>query len=240
MVFRVPQNLTLADVKPLIGNLSRANYYEVQFGGLSSGLRTYLGGRGVSSSFISGDAGLMCYNGSLPGSSLAKVESNNFSGVIENFAHTRVFTPLSLEFYCDSEYRVLKMLEHWQEYVTSGNGSGPSYGSPYYNYRVKYPNDPADGYKSNSTRILKFENDYSRVLEYSFIGLFPLDMSSTPVRYGPNSELTRISCSFAYDRYVAGSIYSFDFLQGNFNNLSGIVRDITSGNAAALLRRFTN
>lgn len=240
MVFRVPQNLTLADVKPLIGNLSRANYYEVQFGGLSPGLLGYLGARGVDSQFIGGDAGLMCYNGSIPGASLAKVESNNFSGVVENFAHTRIFTPINLEFYVDNEYKMMKFLEHWQEYVTSGNGNGLSYASPYYNYRAKYPNDPLDGYKSNSTRIMKFENSFERVLEYSFIGLFPVDIASTPVRYGPNSELTRVSCSFAYDRYIAGSIYSFDYLQGNSNNLLGIVNDIVSGNAAGLLSSFIN
>ena len=236
----MPEIITLADIKPLIGNLSRANYYEVKFGGFTPGLRTYLGARGVDSQFIGGDAGLMCYNASLPGSSLAKVEGSNFSGVVENFAHTRIFTPIQLEFYCDNEYKVLKFLEHWQEYITSGNGNGANYASPYYNYRVKYPNDPADGYKVNSTRIMKFENDYSRVMEYSFIGMFPLDMSSTPVRYGPNSELTRISCSFAYDRFIAGSIYSFDFIQGNFNNLRGIINDVTSGNAAAIINRFIN
>lgn len=236
----MPEIITLADIKPLIGNLSRANYYEVKFGGLTAGLRQYLSARDVGSQFIGGDAGLMCYNASLPGSSLAKVESSNFSGVVENFAHTRIFTPINLEFYCDNEYKVLKFIEHWQEYITSGNGNGANYSSPYYNYRAKYPNDPADGYKANSTRILKFENDYKRVMEYSFIGMFPLDMSSTPVRYGPNSELTRISCSFAYDRYIAGSIYSFDFIQGNFNNLRGIISDITDGNAAGLLSRFIN
>ncbi len=235
----MPELITLADVRPLIGNLSRANYYEVKFGGLSRELRNYLSSRGVDNQFIGGDAGLMCYNASLPGSSLAKIESSNFSGVVENFAHTRVFTPIQLDFYCDSEYRMLKMLEHWKEYITSGNGN-VNYASPYYNYRVKYPNDPQDGYKSNSTKIIKFESDYNRVMEYSFIGLFPVNVSSTPVRYGPNNELTRISCSFAYDRYIAGSVTSLDILEGNFNNLRGIISDISTGNFADLISRFIN
>lgn len=240
MVFRVPQNLTLADVKPLIGNLSRANYYEVQFGGLSPGLLAYLGARGVDPFFIASGAGLMCYSGSIPGASLAKVESTNFTGVVENFAHTRVFTPLTLEFYVDDEYKMLKFLEHWQEYVTSGNGNGLNYASPYYNYRAKYPNDPQDGYKCNSTRIRKFESGIERILEYSFIGMFPVDIASTQVRYGPNSEITRVSCSFAYDRYIAGSIYTFDYIRGLGNNLVGIVNDIVDGNGLGLLSRLIN
>lgn len=250
----MPRNLTLADIKPLIGNLSRSNYYEVQFGGFSPGLIAYLSARDVDAQFISGDAGLLCANAELPGAGLAVIESSNFTGVTENFAHTRIFAPITLEFYCDSEYKILRFFEHWQEYITSGNGNNTSYATPYYNFRVKYPNDPATGYKSQSTRITKFESSFDRLMEYSFIGLFPSDITSTPVRYGPTNELTRVTVTFTYERFVAGSLYSFDFLQGNANNLrgiisnvsgllntaSGIFNDIRTGNAGGLLSRFIN
>lgn len=202
--------------------------------------------RGVSSRFIAGDMGLLCYSGSLPGASVANIQSSNFTGVTENIAHTQVFTPLTLEFYCDNEYRSLKFLRHWQEYITSGNGTSTNtYGQPNYNYRVKYPNDPADGYKANSTKIYKFENDIRSIVEYSFIGLFPSNLSSTPVRYGTNSELTRISCSFSYDRMVMGSIYSYDAARGISNSLQGVVDTIDNltgavGSVQNLLSRFVN
>lgn len=174
---------------------------------------------------------------------MAKIESSNFSGVVENFAHTQIFTPITLEFYCDDEYRGLKFVRHWQEYITSGNETNTNvYGSPYYNYRVKYPNDPVDGYKSNSTRILKFENNYDRIIEYSFVGLFPLDLASVPVRYGPNSELTRITCSFAYDRMITGSVYSYDFARSLGNNISSIVNRVSNiaTTASDIVSLFTN
>jgi len=224
----VRRDLTLQDVRPLIGNLSRTNIYQVQFGGLSPGLIGYLASRSVGSQFIADGAGLMCYEASLPGSSLSQVQSSNFHGVIENFAHTRVFTPITLSFYCDSGYQTLRMLEHWMEYVVSGNGTaGMSYGGNNYNYRLKYPNDPSDGYKCDSTSVYKFEGDEENgsVMEYSFIGLYPSNLSSVPVRYGPNNEITRVTCSFSYDRYVAGSKRSFDWILGNSNN-----RDQSNGN----------
>ena len=62
-------------------------------------------------------------------------------------------------------------------------------------------------------------------MEYSFIGLYPSNLSSVPVRYGPNNEITRVTCSFSYDRYVAGSKRSFDWILGNSNN-----RDQSNGN----------
>ena len=243
MVFRVPtkiKNLKIKNVKDLIGNLSRANYYQVVFGGLSGNLYRYLKQRGVSKNFIGGDMGLLCYGGSLPGSSLASTEAtNDFHGVVENFAHTRIYTPLSLEFYCDNEYRSLKMLEHWMEYVVSGNGTGNSrYALPNYNYKVKYPLDPADGYKSNATKIVKFENSFQQAIEYSFLGLYPDNLSSTRVQYGSNSELTRINCTFKYDRYIAGSIYSYDFLSQLGNNRLSNIANLAAGLAGELAGDF--
>lgn len=231
------RKLNLEDVRPLIGQLSRPNYYEVQFGGLSIDLTRFLGNRGVSNRFTSGEFGLMCYEAALPGSSLGDVQSNNFHGVTENFAYQKIYSTLNLQFYCDDEYRGLKFLEHWMEYVVSGSPLPASqYASPGYSYRLNYPAD----YKSNSTKITKFEIDYQRTLEYNFIGMFPKDLSSTQLRYGPNSELTRISCAFTYDRYIAGSVDSYNTASGRGNNLSAILRDITSSDPLRLINRIVN
>lgn len=224
------------EIRPLIGNLSRPNYYQVNFGGLSPQLRGYLASRGVSNQFIAGDAGLLCNEASLPGSSLSQVQSTNFHGVLENFAHTKVFTPINLTFYSDDEYRALRFMEHWMEFIVSGNGTNSQfYASPSYNYRMKYPDD----YKSNSCNIQKFETNMNRVLTYSFLGLYPANLTSTPVRYGVVNDVVRINCSFSYDRYIAGNIYSFDYLLGRGNNLSGILRDVVGG-GADLVNRLLN
>ena len=215
---------------PIIGNPSRSNYFEVSFGGLSNGLRNHLRQRGVGNKFVTERMGLMCYEASLPGSSLATTESNNWQGYTENFAHAKIYNNLSLTFYCDKRYRALKFLEHWMEYSMSGNGLD-GYALNNYQYRVKYPLDPQDGYKSNMCRIIKFENNYksSQTLEYSFIGLYPQNLSATQVRYGADNELTRVTCDFRYDRYIPGRVYSADFSSKTANNLLSNINDYTEG-----------
>ena len=116
------------------------------------------------------------------------------------------------------------------EYSMSGNGLD-GYALNNYQYRVKYPLDPQDGYKSNMCRIIKFENNYksSQTLEYSFIGLYPQNLSATQVRYGADNELTRVTCDFRYDRYIPGRVYSADFSSKTANNLLSNINDYTEG-----------
>ena len=44
---------------------------------------------------------------------------------------------------------------------------------------MRYPNE----YKCDETRIIKFERDYNRYIEYRFFGLFPIALNSTSVSY---------------------------------------------------------
>lgn len=230
----MPRLITPDEIRPLIGNLSRNNYYEMQFGGLSGELLGYLNRRDVSTRFVIDDFGLLCDNAQLPGFSAALTESVDFTGVTQNFAHTQVFTPLTLSFYVDDEYRALKFLNHWMEFVFSGNGTNTNfYANPGYNYRLKYPNT----YKSDGCKVFKFEKNFDRVLEYSFIGLFPTALNSTVVRYGA-ADITRVTCEFRYDRYIPGSIYSFDFVRNLGNNLNSTLDTILSG--VNLVDRFLN
>ena len=204
-----------------MGNLSRKNYFQVQFGGIKPGLRTYMAGRGLNSAFIDNDFGLMCYNAQLPGASLATVENSNFYGIQEKFAHRRIYNSLSLSFYCDNEYKGLKFLEHWMEYSISGNGSVGQLPQKNYTVRMRYPDDAFSGYKSEGTKIYKFERNVDRIMEYSFIGLFPSALNATSVQYENQGELLDITCSFTYDRHIAGSIDSIDIIQRSANNLVG-------------------
>jgi hypothetical protein len=81
----------ISDIKPLLTNLAQSSHYEVQFGGLPNELKDYLRKRGVTSRFVVGDAGLLCYSAILPTSNLAtNIISGNFMGVQEKFAHTRL------------------------------------------------------------------------------------------------------------------------------------------------------
>ena len=154
--------------------------------------------KGINDRFIVEDAGLLCYNAVLPGSGMAAVNTvGDYQGMVERFAHTRNFTQVNFEFYVDNEYKSLKFLEHWMEFITGANRTDVS-GDTYF-FQLNYPDD----YKSNDTRVVKFEKNYSQFLEYRFVGLFPISLNSTKVQYG-TSQVLKATASFSYDRYIAG------------------------------------
>jgi len=202
----------ISDFKPTLTNLAQTSHYQVIFAGLPTSLRQHLNVRGVGYRFITETSGLLCYSAVLPGSRLATADIvGNYMGVSEKMAHTRLFTQIQLEFYVDDEYKSLKFLDHWMEFI--GNGSGQSQGDSGYYYRMEYP----DEYKSNQTRIIKFDRDYKEEIEYTFYGMFPIDLSSTTVKY-ENSEILKATATFSFDRYIAGKFDSYSIHRGTDNN----------------------
>ena len=193
-----PRPSRISDIIPKLQNVAQTSNYFVKFSLPPTGLRSHLRRKGINDRFIAEDVGLLCYDASLPGSALASQNiTGDFQGVVERFAHTRNFTQINFEFYVDNEYKSLKFIEHWMEFITGGNQVDPG-GDTYY-FQLNYPYE----YKSNDTRIVKFEKNHFQFLEYRFIGLFPLSLNSTKVQYG-NTQVLKATAQFSYDRYVAG------------------------------------
>ena len=211
----------IADIKPILTNVAQTSHYQVFFDGLSRDLFQFLGTKGVNRRFITENAGLLCNQASIPGSSLATTDIfGNFTGVQEKFAHTRIFTELSLDFYVDKDYKMIKFFEHWIDYVATGSEKT----SPVvrkdklgYFYRMRYPRGTA-GYKCDKTKIIKFNVDYRSEIEYTFFGLFPINFSSTPVQYG-SSDVLRTNVTFSYERYIAGEETSLSFNRKKSENI---------------------
>lgn len=207
----------ISDIKPLFTNLAQTSHYEVKFGGLPIQLTTYLLRRGIDSRFIGEASGLLCYQAYLPAANSATANiSGNYMGVTETIAHTRQYTPITLEFYVDKNYKNLKFIEAWTEFIASG--SSVSQNNLGYHVRMQYP----DFYKSNFTKIIKFDRDFGREIEYNFIGLFPVAMNSIPVSYN-TSDVMKMSVTFSYDRYIAGKTLSINESIGNNNNKDATV-----------------
>jgi len=193
-----PRPKRISDILPKIQNVAQTSNYLVKFALPNSPLKSMMRRKGINDRFIVEDAGLLCYNAVLPGSALAAVNTvGDYQGMVERFAHTRNFTQINFEFYVDNEYKSLKFLEHWMEYVTGGNTTDVS--ADTYYFQLNYP----DEYKSNDTRVVKFEKNYSQFIEYRFVGLFPLSLNSTRIQYG-TSQVLKATASFSYDRYIAG------------------------------------
>ena len=213
----------ISEFKPILTNVAQTSHYQVFFDGLSPDLFTFLGQKNVDRRFITENSGLLCSAASIPGSALATSDIfGNFTGVQEKFAHTRVFSEMSLEFYVDKNYKMIKFFEHWMDYISSGSEkrriTSFSKASPGYFYRMRYPKGNS-GYKCDKTKIVKFNVDYKKEIEYTFIGMFPINLASTPVQYG-NSDVLRVNCTFNYEIYVAGESTNLSITRGKSENNS--------------------
>lgn len=215
----------ISDIKPLFTNLAQTSHFLVQFGiSQNPELIDYLTRRGVDPRFIAESAGLLVRDASIPTTSFATAQAIDYMGVIEKFAHTRQFTEINMEIYVDKEYKTIKFFEHWMEFIASGTHNQsltpnaekkPEVRISRKNYstRFQFPNY----YKSDATKITKFERDYKQQLEYNFLGLFPSAMNSISVSYQA-SDIMTLGVTFTYDRYIPGKIDSLSESRKNANN----------------------
>lgn len=207
-----PSPKKISDFKPLLTNLAQTAQYEVTFSGLAKGLKDYLYARGIFQ-FNYSEIGLLCHSASLPGSSFATADVyGDYMGLTESIAHTRTFIPIDLSFYVDKSYNSIKFFEHWMEYMHDASSASRLQPRPH--FRMKYQSE----YKCDSTKIVKFERDYNRYIEYNFYGLYPKTMNATAVSY-EKSDLLKIGVTFSYDYYVSGKVDSKSVSNGTSNNL---------------------
>ena len=234
-----PRPRGISDIMPKLQNVAQTSQFLVKFVLPRGECRTFLRRKGINDRFIADNVGLLCSDAVLPGSAMATLNTaGDYQGLIERFAHTRNFTQVNFDFYVDNEYKSLKFLEHWMEFISSGSIADPS--SDTYHFKMRYP----DEYKSNDTRVVKFEKNHFQFIEYRFIGMFPLSLNSTRVSY-QNSQILKATATFSFDRYVCGESNSLaralgidlnnqaardarataDTAQKNANSLSRIMRD---------------
>ena len=131
---------------------------------------------------------------------------------------------IALTFYVDKNYKMIKFLESWMEFIASGshnppiNDSGAEFGTVNqgrnnYFVRMQYP----ESYKCNFTKLVKFDRDYDKEIEYRFVGLWPSIMSPPAISYSTSSFLA-LTVTFSYDRYIAGKALGINFYNGDATN----------------------
>ena len=196
--------------RKLLSNLSLSNEYVVEIN-LPGNLINFL----KQQKYIPADdtfnidiyeLSLLCSDASLPGSTFATAEvKDNFLGVTQEFAHTRLYTDIDLTFYVDRKYRILELFQGWTDFISGGSGdeiAQNSYSKGFYR-RFRYP----DYYKTDISiaklerdyRLQSADNFYSRT--YNLVNSFPKSIASIPVSYGP-ADILKITVTFNYDRYT--------------------------------------
>ena len=111
--------------KNLIGPLAQTNHFLVTFSSLTPSVESYLNDySGISDirPFLSRTAGILCNSATLPTTAYATADiRDNFMGVPQQFAHTRMYLDSDFTFYIDMKYNVLKFFEGWMDYISGDN-----------------------------------------------------------------------------------------------------------------------
>ena len=157
---------------------------------------------------------LSCSDASLPGASIATMESlNDHTGVTERLAHRKMYDDrIDFTFYVDAnKYFPIRFFEKWMRYVVDeddladtqrGTRAGIDRTSPSYHYRMRYP-DGTNGYRVDGVQVIKFERDHKQSLTYTFVKAYPIAVNSMPVSYD-SSSLLKCTVSMSYIRYFIG------------------------------------
>ena len=192
-----------------LSKVSLNNQYQVHIAGISFELKRYLQQYyDLPNDYANGNkVGIMCAEATLPTSSFATSEvKDNYHGINQQFAHTRIYVDSDFSFYVDQDYNVLKFFEGWMDYVAGDDnfrGITRTDDNNYYR-RLNYPmnRDNKIGYKSGALTITKFEKnlDPKKSITYEYVNAFPKSMTSIPVQYG-GADLVKVNVQFAYDRY---------------------------------------
>ena len=194
-----PYNMAIAN--RLMGPLAQTNHFLVTLSSLTPEVETYIQNYSDASDFrrfLAERGGILCSDASLPTTSYATSEvKDNFMGIPQQYAHTRIYTDIDFTFYVDENYTLLKIFEGWMEYISSGSNRLMEQQTKSYYRRMRYP----DSYKCNTLYINKFEKNFKRSIRYQFVNAFPKSMSSVPVSYGP-ADILKVTVSFNYDRYI--------------------------------------
>lgn len=176
----------------------------------------------------------MCHSAVLPGATFSMTEEvGSRQGISEKFPIMRQFADLTLEFYVDSDYNIIRLFEEWINFInplyTGSSPLGASERGSTSNrvafedsnfYRMRYPNT----YK-REIAVTKFERDFEisnfgdvqrtpSMLTYRFVNAFPTNLTALPVSY-EGSQITKTTVTFNYDRYTVMKHFGTGFSKFN-------------------------
>ena len=199
---RDPRRIQTQSISKLFQEVATTSHYEVFFQSLPSKLIKFITDRDdeVTNKFIFRDIGLLCKTASLPGTSFATAQvSGHAMGIVQKYAHTRIYPDFTMSFIVDDKYRVVRFFELWQEFISSGGAENPTRRAYY--HRMEYPVD----YKCETLRIQKFDKDHKHDVEYTYVNAFPRSLAPITVSYD-QSRLLELSVTFTYDRHFFGGL----------------------------------
>jgi len=163
---------------------------------------------------------LTCVEASLPGSSIATIEtSRDFTGIVERHAYSRLYDE-TIDFTfmvtLDSNYMQIRFFDYWMKFIVGEDKDDRTLQSRTFASKIRYPED----YQTDNLTIVKYEKNLgsgidrsANVLVYNFVQAFPKAINTVAVTYDA-AQVLKCTVSFTYTRYFVSSVNTQ--LDGNF------------------------
>jgi len=187
-------------VNTMKGGMAMSSEFEVSFIFPNDDLKSVVQGAlsGVHTLASDDIITMFCNEAQLPNvSSLTGQTNGVYMGEGQvNYSYGKLFTDVSLGWYCDKNMMPLKFLQEWhnyQFYYGSGNKT-PIRENRLFNTsltrqdlvsRVRYPDEYQD----------------RTVMKYTLLDAFPHSIDATPLSYG-SSQLVNVSANFYYSKFL--------------------------------------
>lgn len=131
-----------------------------------------------------------CKTAQIPGSTIGTVEIPYFGRVVK-IAGNRTFPEWTVSILNDEDFLIRNQLEEWMARINSHEGNVASE-----NY---------EGYSFDGT-VLQYAKSGSVIKGYTFVGMFPIDISPIELDWGANDTIEEYSVTFAYQYWLASDI----------------------------------
>jgi hypothetical protein len=128
-----------------------------------------------------------CNATTIPPANIGSVPVPYFGRKIK-LAGDREFDDWSVTVMNDEDFLVRNMFENWSNLMNTLAS----------NLKIT----PGNSYKSNDATVTQFAKDGAIIRQYSFIGLFPISVSSMDLNWDATNTIQSFGVTFAYDYWV--------------------------------------
>lgn len=167
----------------MVGDGARPNLFSVSL--VFPTLITNSTTAGIKTSFMAKAA-------QLPGSSVGTVPVYYFGREMK-FAGNRTFPDWTVQIINDEDFLIRNALESWMNSINSHQG----------NLRSASASTPS-GYTTDAV-VSQYGKTGNTLKQYSFVGMFPIDIAPIDLDWGSNDTIEEYSVTFAYQYWTAST-----------------------------------
>lgn len=131
-----------------------------------------------------------CKTAQLPGSTLGVVEVPYFGRMVK-LAGNRTFAEWTVSILNDEDFVVRNQIEEWMSNINK--------------HETNLATELYDGYSFDGS-VLQYSKTGDVIKNYTFVGMFPTDLSPIELDWGSNDTIEEYSVTFTYQYWLSNEV----------------------------------